>query len=367
MRRAGAVVALACCSLVVPCARPHLYAQATESSSTESGVRSEVTTERRSSGRERAELQSALDRGIAFLMSRQQTGAVGGQYKVAVTSLSGLAVLGAGYLPRQEPYGEFLRASVAYLESAAQPSGYITEAASGRVNSRMHGHCYAILFLTQLLGNLDADDERRVRGLIRRGIRVIEDAQSSQGGWYYDEVNREDQDEASVTVCALQALRAAREVGFVVEGFKIKQALAYVRRCQRPDGAVAYSLAEPGRTSYALTVAALSTLNAAGVYESPELRRALDYSRRELSRTPRAPWQAGGEEYPYYANYYAAQAFYQDGGATWDDWWPLVRRSLLGRQQPNGSWEGSLGPEYSTAFSLLILEVALGHLPVFER
>lgn len=310
-------------------------------------------------------VQDSVEKGLRYLRARQQGGgSIGARYKVAVSSLAGLSILGAGHLPGQGPHSRTLVDCVGYLEGVARTSNYLNESGDGE--SRMHGHCYAILFLTQVAGTLPKEKEESVGRLIERGVRVIEGAQSSEGGWYYDAKNN-DKDEASVTVCALQAMRAARNVGAHVDSFRIKQALRYVKRCQHPDGSVAYSLKEPGRRTFALTAAAVSTLNAAGVYESNELHKGLHYLRRQLARYPTAPWRAAEQEYPYYANLYTAQALYQDAGELWEQWYPAVRKHLLSKQRRDGSWPSNFGDEYGTAMALLILEVPLGYLPIFQR
>lgn len=318
----------------------------------------------------------AVERGLRFLQAEQKrdSGAVGGQFKVAVTSLTGLAILGAGYQPSQAPYGATLVKCADYLGGSwtLLSSGrvYFTEGEDG--GSKMHGHCYAVLFLCELLGSLPAESEARVAELIKGAIKVIEDAQSFQGGWYYSPENKHNEDEASVTVCALQALRAARNVGFLVDSGKVKDAIGYVKKCQHSDGSFCYSISpslsalERNKTTYALSVAALSTLNAAGVYTSPELRKGFDYLKKELENA-RSPWKAADPEYDFYANLYAAQTLYQDGGALWTEWYPSVRQYLLSKQKPDGSWDSRFGTEYATAVALLILEIPLGYLPIFQR
>ena len=66
--------------------------------------------------------------------------------------------------------------------------------------------------------------------------------------------------------------------------------------------------------------------------------------------------------------YYAIQASYQAGGATWNDWQPKVRELLLSKQNGDGSWdvppgtaesnEGVVGPNkvHWTAMASLVLE-----------
>jgi hypothetical protein len=40
---------------------------------------------------------------------------------------------------------------------------------------------------------------------------------------------------------------------------------------------------------------------------------------------------------------------------------------LLATQAADGSWESRFGKGYATAVALLVLEVPLGYLPLFER
>lgn len=313
-----------------------------------------------------------VKRGLRYLLNRQTpSGSIGSDYQVAVTSLAGLAVLGAGHQPTgsKQPvgsYGSMLAKCLDYLESCAQPRGaglFLTEKVS---KSRMHGHCYAVLFLCELRGSMPGQEER-IKRLIKGAVKVIEGAQSRRGGWFYTPQNPDHDDEASVTVCALQALRAARNVGCEVRGAAINGAIRYVKDCQNSkDGSFAYSFQEKKRTSYALTVAALSTLNAAGVYKSKELQKGFGYLTRSIARV-KSPWKAAEKEHDFYANLYAAQALYQDGGVLWERWYPGVRRYLMEKQKSNGSWRCDWGDELSTAMALLILEIPLGYLPIFER
>ena len=78
-------------------------------------------------------------------------------------------------------------------------------------------------------------------------------------------------------------------------------------------------------------------------------------------------------------HYYAIQASYQAGGATWNDWHPKVRELLLSKQNGDGSWdvppgtaesnEGDVGPNkvYWTAMATLVLEIYMHFLPAYQR
>jgi hypothetical protein len=311
----------------------------------------------------------AIDRALRFLKAKQEglgSGTIGGRYPVAATSLAGLAVLGAGHREEGGPYGEMLRRALQFLKEVGQggdPAGYLSEE-----KSRMHGHCYAVLFLTQIYGELGRERQVEVGRLIRGGIKVIEVSQSGLGGWYYSPINNNNEDEASITICALQALRAANEIGFLVPKSRIDRAVDYVKKCKADDGSFRYSLSMRGsHTSYALTVAAVSTLHAAGAYDAPEAKAGLDFARKVVAGFPSDPLKAAGREFHYYANLYAAQAFHQAGGELWISWYDRAAKKLLERQAADGSWSDDYGPEIGTAMAALILEVPLDYLPIFQR
>jgi len=316
--------------------------------------------------------RKAIEDGLQYLRGQQLgSGAIGGDFPVAVTSLSGLAMLGAGHRYRHGEHSKTLQGILRYLENSCNSSGYISDD-----KSRMHGHCYAILFLTQLFGELPRNKQGDVEKMIRSGVRVIVRSQSRLGGWYYepDDPLASQKDEASITICALQALRAANGIGFSVPKSVVEKATEYVKRCKSSDGSFRYSLTlRDEHTSYCLTVAAISTLNMAGVYNSPEIEQGLDFARRRLSNYPTKPWNAAEKEFFLYGNYYAAQAFYQSGEDIWNAWYPPVKRYLLERQRDrswgdaSGSWSDKRGTEYGTAMALLILEIPLNYLPIYQR
>jgi hypothetical protein len=78
-------------------------------------------------------------------------------------------------------------------------------------------------------------------------------------------------------------------------------------------------------------------------------------------------------------HYFAIQASYQAGGATWNDWHPKVRELLLSKQNGDGSWdvppgtvesnEGVVGLNkvYWTAMATLVFEIYMHFLPAYQR
>ncbi|MBI5365879.1 MAG: terpene cyclase/mutase family protein [Planctomycetes bacterium] len=312
----------------------------------------------------------AVDTGLAFLATRQRpNGSLGADFEIAITSLAGLSFLADGSVPGRGKYGENVRKALDFILGQSQKSvrGEIRETDN---HSRMHGHGYATLFLAEaygMSGGVPGLDGKLLHRRLQLAVQVIREAQTKDGGWGYD-FRHVEFDEASVTVCAVQALRAARDAGIAVPKKVIDDALEYVRRCAKNDGSFMYSLkAGIGRSSFALTAAAISVLVYGGDYSAPQIQPGLDYM---------ASHRPGGvrndSQHYFYESYYAALAMYYAGGTHWSSWYPVIRDELLARQdlrqgRDRGAWSGEYGQEYCTAFATLILQIPKRYLPIFQR
>lgn len=312
----------------------------------------------------------AIDRGLAFLDASQskEVGAVGEKYQVALTSLSGLAFLGAGYGYDRGKYGRNVALCVRFLLRTSQSErspGFIAKAGE---DHPMHGHAYALLFLTQVYGELPVGMQKDVRAVIHRGVQVIASAMSFRGGWDYAARNERQQDENTVTVCVLQALRAARNVGFSIDKNLVDKADQYLKACQKADGSFRYSLSRSVKwSSYELTTGAVASLQVLGKYRTPAVKSGLAFLQKKLAKQADNPL-AAAERYPFYGNFYAAQAFYQAGDRHWRAWYPLAFQRLIEAGEKNdGHWKSRYGDAYATAMAALMLEVPLGFLPIFQR
>lgn len=306
----------------------------------------------------------AIRNGLAYLKkTKTNSGSFGSRYPVACTSLAGMAFLagGSGYLRGE--YGEEVEAATKFLLDSADSWGFFNDG-----QSRMHGHGYATTFLAEVFGQMPDVVKKRAQLIIRKAIKVIRMAQTDDGGWgYYPKHGMQwgsNFDEASITVTMAQALRAARNAGFYVPKSCIDKAIDYVKRCATPHG-FKYTLRRSGHTTYALAAAGVSVLNAAGVYESKELEMGLTFMRRQIAAMD-TPTKAS--RFFYYGNLYAAQAMWQSSQEDWELWYPRSYRDLLNRQNSDGSWGGSnYGTAYSTAITLLVLEVPYQYLPLFQK
>jgi len=321
----------------------------------------------------------ALDRGLDYLSLRLAQNEDGSFPRgvdesrewapVGTAALGALAFMAGGSPPGRGPHGDEVTRIVRYLLRQADLSpqaphpGYIAN--QGDSLSRTHGHGYATLALAEALGMWPATgaaEGGELRRAVQAAVGLIERSQGAEGGWEYEPYVTASH-EGSVTVCYLQALRAARNAGILVDSEVVRRAEDYVHRLQRPDGLFRYTLTDE-RATVALTAASITTLNMAGSYDDEPIRSGVDAIWRELS-LPKRPAAA----HPEYERLYLAQAFWQLGDTShFERWFLEEREDVLRRQEPDGSWRNpSYGDCYGTAMNCLVLAIPEGVLPSFQR
>ncbi len=305
------------------------------------------------------EVRAAIDRGTAWLVRTQDAqgawrNAGGyGSSPVAMTSLAGMALLAGGSTPSRGHEWRSLRSTVDWLlQQQDRETGLF--AVRGEDGQPMFGHGFATQFLALVHGmEEDVPQQLRVQKALQRAVRLIEASQSAAGGWYYTPDANDD--EGSVTVTQLQALRACRQVGIVVDSRTVQRAVDYLRRCQNTDGGVRYRLSVPGESRPAITAASIASLFAAGVYDDqPFVARAFGYCQKHLQV------RVDTTNHHFYAHLYWSEALSQCSGRDYDDYWRAMSAWLLERQSRDGSWDGDgVGPVYGTAIALRILQLPL--------
>lgn len=318
---------------------------------------SEVLTEKQVIAR----VNSATDRALDYLAAKQQPSGAW-HHNHAVNSLALLSFLGRGHTPGRGPFRQTLESGKRFLLSNPKPNGFLSF-------STMYEHGLATLALAELYG-MDPDPKLEPR--LRQAVDLIVKCQSPAGGWRYSPTPS-DQD-LSVTVMQVVALRAANNADIPVPEPVIEKAVRYVRSCAHAAGGYAYQ--SGGHPQPPTTAAGVLSLQLLGRYDEPTIPAALD----AMAKVPVA-WSHGGAhpQYFFYFHYYAMQANYQAGGKHWADWHPRVRELLLAKQNPDGSWDcpantaeanaGVVGPNkvYWTAMATLVLEVYLHFLPAYQR
>lgn len=305
--------------------------------------------------------QRAIDRGLEFLAERQNDeGAFASSpmgRNVAICGLAGMAFLSSGSTPGRGRYGKRVQLCLDYLLAHAQESGFIVvpEAAS---HGPMYGHGFATLFLAECYG---MDMRAELREKLAKAIKLIVNTQNREGGWRYQPQKSEA--DISVTVAQVVALRAARNAGIQVPKATIDRAMDYVKRCQNPDGGFMYMLSVGGPSQFPRSAAGLVALYGAGIYQGPEIDKALQYLMRFLPPSG----DPDQENHYFYGQYYAAQAMWQAGSTYWRKWYPAIREVLIERQNRNGSWIDRLCSEYGTSMACLVLQMPNNYLPIFQR
>jgi hypothetical protein len=315
-------------------------------------------------------VERCISRGLDWVANTQsrlgQWSAKDGLYPTAMTALAGVALLQQGSTTTQGKYAPNIRRAVDYLCSHARANGLIGDPT--RDDRYTYGHGYSMLFLSQVLG--EEEDEARRQQLIQVLTKAVEfcgRAQTEAGGWGY--VSAKDGggfDEGSTTITQVQGLRGCRNAGITVPKEIIDHAIQYIHSCILPEeGAVQYS-SKGGGPRPAITAAAIACLFNAGDYEDKYVPKMLAYSEKNLNNISN---QSFGHW--HYAHYYYSQVMYREGGEKWDKYRDQIYTRLVNEasEDRNGMYwnQGYVGPIYTTAVNLTILQLDNNILPIYQR
>jgi len=329
------------------------------------------------------ETVKAVERGLKYLANTQRADGSWmnrggyGIYPAVMTSLAGVAFMSGGSTPETGPYYRNVSKAMQYILNVAESQADGLIAGPGAESRSMYGHGFSMLFLAHCYGmDVNTDYEKRLRKVLEKAVQVTVNAQSDlgpehkhAGGWYY--TPQGNNDEGSVTVTQLQALRACRNVGIQVPKGTIDRAVSYLRQCQQADGGICYSFRSRGSSRPAISAAAVACFYAAGVYdrrtggegsEAEMVEKLVQYVRSQV----RVDGYGGGHY--FYTHFYMAQAMYQRGGKDWSEYFPQIRDYMIRTQAPDGSWNGDgVGTTYGTAIATIILQLPYGYLPICQR
>ena len=313
----------------------------------------------------------AVQRALDWLAQEQRRQgyweANGGQYRVAMTALAGVALLCEGSTTTRGKYAPNIRRAVDYLISVSQSNGLIGYENDYRYT---YGHGFSMLFLSQVYGE-EEDAERRenLRRVLTNAVEFCGNAQTSRGGWgYVSAKDGNDFDEGSTCITQVQGLRACRNAGIPVPKLIIDRAKKYIDECTIKTGPMAggvqYSIKQRGGARAPITAAAVAAMFNAGEYESGDVKQMLEYCRKNI-------WPGGGRHqfgHWHYAHYYYAQVMYRRGDQPWEEYINDIGKRLVRQQSADGGWdEGHIGPVYVTAINATILQLDNGYLPIYQR
>ncbi len=338
------------------------------------------------------DVQAAVDKGLEWVAKQQHKDGhwdANGQYPLAMTGLSGMALLMEGSTMREGKYADNIQRAVDWLiqPGRPQPSGQLCNPNNpGEAGRYMYGQGFATLFLASVYGEEDGDRRKRLEEVLTKSVQFIFKAQTNRGGWgYVSAADGQNFDEGSVTVTQLQALRACRNAGIPVPKEYINLAVDYLKKCTNAQGGVIYSLGGGGGGDGrpALTAAAICCGFSAGEYNSDLVKKWIKFCQNQ----PGLAAGGGGINrfgHDEYTHYYFAQTMYslgEDGyqklfpgcteseKLTWKKYRAGTFKNLLATQdKTSGCWNGGqIGPVFITACHLTILQLDRGVLPIYQK
>ncbi len=220
-----------------------------------------------------------------------------------MTSLAGLAFMASGSSPGRGPYGSQIDKAMAYVMQNTSPSGFIAVYATS-THGPMYSHGFGTLFLAEAYGMTHRPE---IREKLQKAVRLIIDSQNIEGGWRYQPVRRDA--DLSVTICQINALRAARNAGLFIPKETVDACIRYVKKSQNADGGFRYMLQAGATSEFPRSAAGIVALQSAGEYDSKEVRDGIAYLRqaRQGMRLGRR------NNHYFYGQYYAAQAMWLAG------------------------------------------------------
>ncbi len=303
--------------------------------------------------------------GLAFLARTQSS--IGNwttpPYPVAIGALAGLALLCSGSTITQGTYATQIKRTTDFLISRSRKNGLIGEIDDQRYT---YGHGFSMLFLSQVLGEEGLQDRRDdLMDVLNKAVSFCGKAQTAAGGWgYLSAKDGSDYDEGSTTITQVQGLRGCRNAGIAVPTEIIESAKRYIYKCQNEDGGISYSSQQMGASRPAITAASLAALYNAGDYESKKVPEMLAYSRKNLYSIGPGDDSFGHWHYTYL---YYSQVVYRQGDEEWLPFRDRLYTRIANEQTADGSWEGSINKIYTTACNLIMMQLDLGYLPIFQR
>ena len=354
---------------------------------------------------QKKEIETAVEKGLEFLKKQQmQDGhweAQGGQYPTTMTALAGMCFLMEGSTLKEGKYSDQVTKAVNWFLAPArqQPNGMIGDVRNPTESTRyMYGQGFGTMFLASVYGEEEDKDQReKLEKLLKKSVEFICKAQTLKkhkkaegkeveiGGWgYVSAADGGNFDEGSVTITALQGLRAAKNAGIPVPKENIDRAVNYLEACTTPKGGIIYSYAGGsgaalnGQERPPLTAAAICCGFSAGQYKSELPKKWIKYCKDNI------PIGRDRQSHDEYQTYYFAQAIYalgddkygemfpNDPKDSWLTWSKFKEASIQGildnQDKTSGGWsQGYIGPVFTTSVNLTILQLDKGILPISQK
>ncbi len=327
--------------------------------------------------------QVAVLRALRWLAKNQAKDGSWGKTKPAMTALAILAYLAHGDTPESDEFGYVVESGLRYLTEAQRPDGRFKGA---------DGHDYTHPIVSYALAEAYGMTKNpTIKEAAVKALKEIVKGQNPGGGFNYNLQPTERADTSYMAWC-VQALKAAKIAGLAydVEGLDDcmkKAVLGFKNNYGESNGYGGFGYTGPS-ASHGLSGAGALCMQFLGEAKSKEVRNTLPMIAQKFL----FDWQNSNSGSPLYYWYYNTQAFFQEGGAVWDNWnkqfqTPLTNAQKVigkdasgyvdhnGQPQEIGSWtspspnehNGSNGEVMDTILCTLMLEVYYRYLPTFQQ
>jgi hypothetical protein len=337
------------------------------------------------------EVQDCVKKGLKWLVAQQSSEGTWtgrqGFFTAASTAYAGLALLMEGSTLQEGQYAPNLRQAVAWFEKIAQPNGLLVPVNEQSEPGGVYiaSHTAALLFLTSAY---DTDDDagrrKRLRPVLYNAVQFAVQAQTRRGGWGGVTASATyDFDDSALTANMLQALLIAEKAGILVPRDSCEKAVKYLLDATNSDGDVHYTLANESGTGPYCTAITAATLSMTGRKPRALASAVVCTKRTAVSIGIKYGLEVSfhsGMLHEYLATARIAHALGDFGHQMLDPgtkeadllrWSPYrerLFRYLRHNQTIDGSWPDIIaGPSYSTALTLIMLQLDNNYLPAFGR
>lgn len=346
-----------------------------------------------------AELERAIDRGVAFLLDAQRDD---GSWGSADNTKGGVDI----YAPAPGGHHAFRAAVTALCVSAVIEAGRDDEAARKAIDRgtawllerlpnlrratpdalyNVWGHAYGIEALALLHRRPECDEARRraIVDCIRGQVELLDRYESVDGGWgYYDFAVGARKPAASpttfTTATVLLALADARDLGVEVPDKLFDRGLASIHRQTKPDRSYLYGEYLKYKPGHPVNLPGGSVGRSQACHAA--LRRLGDEKLGDAAITawlerlfarngwlglarkkpiPHESWFAVAGYFFFYGHFYAAECIETLPAAARPPLQDQLARLILPLQEPNGCWWDypfyDYHTQYGTAFAVRTL------------
>jgi hypothetical protein len=264
-----------------------------------------------------------------------------------------MAFLGAGHTHQAGEHRGYVNQGLNYLKGRMRKTRF----GGSLADDSMYGHGIATVALAEAY-NMTGDES--LREYVELAVQYIISAQHSRGGWRYQPGLPGDM---TVTGWQLMALKSAQMAGVNVPQEVFDKAGSFLDSLADSDGAYyGYQSTKKQPTTTAIGLLMRMYLG------WPRTKGVLDDGANYLA-------DQGPSPNDIYHNYYATQVLHHLSSEYWPQW-NVEMRDYLVKTQSNqghedGSWHfqdehGSVGGRlYTTAMSIMILEVYYRYMPLY--